>query len=84
MLRASELAGAGLDVYANSKNINPRLRDLNNVMMLPHMGIATHEIRAEKGQKVIINIRTFEDGHRPPAPQRTYLHPFGGRRLPTH
>lgn len=66
MLRASELAGAGLDVYTNSKNINPRLRDLNNVMLLPHMGSATHESRLEMGEKVIINIKTFEDGHRPP------------------
>jgi lactate dehydrogenase-like 2-hydroxyacid dehydrogenase len=66
MLRASELAGAGLDVYTNSKNINPRLRDLKNVMLLPHMGSATHESRAEMGEKVIINIKAFEDGHRPP------------------
>ena len=66
MLRANELAGAGLDVYTNSKNINPRLRDLKNVMLLPHMGSATHESRAEMGEKVIINIKTFEDGHRPP------------------
>ena len=66
MLRTTQLAGAGLDVYKNSKNINPRLRDLNNVMLLPHMGSATHESRAEMGEKVIINIKTFEDGHRPP------------------
>ena len=66
MLRANELAGAGLDVYTNSKNINPRLRDLNNVMLLPHMGSATHESRAEMGEKVIINIKNFEDDHRPP------------------
>ena len=66
MLRADELAGAGLDVFTNSKNINPRLRDLNNVMLLPHMGSATQESRIEMGEKVIINIKTFEDGHRPP------------------
>ena len=68
MLRANELAGAGLDVYSNSKNINPRLRDLNNVMLLPHMGSATDESREEMGEKVILNIKTFEDGHRPPDP----------------
>ena len=66
MLRANKLAGAGLDVYADSKNINPRLRDLNNVMLLPHMGSATHESRLEMGEKVILNIKTFEHGHRPP------------------
>ena len=66
MLRTKKLAGAGLDVYTDSKNINPRLRELNNVMLLPHMGSATHESRAEMGEKVIINIKTFEHGHRPP------------------
>ena len=66
MLRTNKLAGAGLDVYTNSKNINPRLRDLNNVMLLPHMSSATHESRIEMGEKVILNIKTFEHGHRPP------------------
>ena len=66
MLRANELAGAGLDVYENSKNINPRLRSLNNVLLLPHMGSATQESRLEMGEKVILNIKTFQDGHRPP------------------
>jgi glyoxylate reductase len=66
MLRAGEIAGAGLDVYENGTDINPRLRDLKNVVLLPHMGSATVEGRAEMGEKVIINIKTFEDGHRPP------------------
>jgi glyoxylate reductase len=66
MLRASEIAGAGLDVYENGTDINPRLRDLKNVVLLPHMGSATVEGRAEMGEKVIINIKTFDDGHRPP------------------
>ena len=66
MLRAKELAGAGLDVYENSKNINPRLRSLSNVLLLPHMGSATHESRLEMGEKVILNIKAFQDGHRPP------------------
>ena len=66
MLRANELAGAGLDVYENSKNINPRLRSLSNVLLLPHMGSATHESRLEMGEKVILNIKAFQDGHRPP------------------
>jgi glyoxylate reductase len=66
MLRAGELAGAGLDVYEYGHDVNPRLRDLPNVMLLPHMGSATIEGRQEMGEKVIINIRTFADGHRPP------------------
>ena len=66
MLRASELGGAGLDVYEHGHDVNPRLRDLPNVMLLPHMGSATIEGRLEMGEKVIINIKTFADGHRPP------------------
>ena len=66
MLRANELAGAGLDVYEHGTDINPRLRELDNVVLLPHMGSATLEGRVEMGEKVIINIKTFADGHRPP------------------
>ena len=66
MLRANELAGAGLDVYEHGTDINPRLRELENVVLLPHMGSATLEGRIEMGEKVIINIKTYADGHRPP------------------
>ncbi|WP_347312640.1 2-hydroxyacid dehydrogenase [Defluviimonas sp. SAOS-178_SWC] len=66
MLRAGEIAGAGLDVYEHGVEINPRLRELSNVVLLPHMGSATLEGRMEMGEKVIINIKTFADGHRPP------------------
>ena len=66
MLRSKKLAGAGLDVYENSENINPRLRSLKNVLLLPHMGSATEESRLEMGEKVILNIKMFQDGHRPP------------------
>ncbi len=66
MLRAGELAGAGLDVYEHGTDINPRLRQLDNVVLLPHMGSSTVEGRMEMGEKVIINIKTFADGHRPP------------------
>jgi glyoxylate reductase len=66
MLRAGEIAGAGLDVYERGAEINPRLRELPNVVLLPHMGSATIEGRIEMGEKVIINIKTFADGHRPP------------------
>ena len=66
MLRAGEIAGAGLDVYEHGTDVNPRLRELPNVVLLPHMGSATREGRLEMGEKVIINIKTFDDGHRPP------------------
>ncbi|MEM6465352.1 MAG: D-glycerate dehydrogenase [Pseudomonadota bacterium] len=66
MLRAGELGGAGLDVFEHGREVNPRLRDLPNVVLLPHMSSATVESRQEMGEKVIINIKTFADGHRPP------------------
>ncbi len=66
MLRANEIAGAGLDVFERGHEINPRLRELDNVVLLPHMGSATVEGRVEMGEKVIINIKTFADGHQPP------------------
>ena len=66
MLRTNAIAGAGLDVYEHGIKINPRLRALPNVVLLPHMGSATVEGRIEMGEKVILNIKTFEDGHRPP------------------
>jgi glyoxylate reductase len=66
MLRAGEIKGAGLDVYEHGVEINPRLRELENVVLLPHMGSATLEGRIDMGEKVIINIKTFDDGHRPP------------------
>ena len=46
--------------------VNPRLLQLENVVLLPHMGSATIEGRVDMGEKVIINIRTFVDGHTPP------------------
>lgn len=65
-LKNNKLAGAALDVFEARKEVNPQLRDLPNVMLLPHMGSATDEARIEMGEKVIINIKTFIDGHRPP------------------
>ncbi|WP_368185093.1 2-hydroxyacid dehydrogenase [Aestuariibius sp. HNIBRBA575] len=66
MLRAGEIAGAGLDVFEHGSEFNPHLRQLPNVVLLPHMGSATVEGRIEMGEKVLINIKTFDDGHRPP------------------
>ena len=65
-LQNKQLAGAALDVFEARKEVNSQLRGLPNVMLLPHMGSATDEARIEMGEKVIINIKTFIDGHRPP------------------
>ena len=66
MLAAGELGGAGLDVYEHEPAINPKLLKLPNVVLLPHMSSATVEGRIDMGEKVIVNIRTFLDGHQPP------------------
>jgi glyoxylate reductase len=66
MLIKGELAGAGLDVFEHEPAVNPKLVELDNVVLLPHMGSATIEGRIDMGQKVVINIKTFVDGHRPP------------------
>ncbi len=63
---AGTIAGAGLDVFEHEPRIEPRLRDLPNVVLLPHMGSATFEGRRAMGEKVITNIRAWADGHRPP------------------
>ena len=65
-LTNKDIAGAGLDVFENEPRINPKLLKLENVVLLPHMGSATIEGRVAMGEKVIINIRTFIDGHNPP------------------
>jgi glyoxylate reductase len=66
MLRNKEIAGAGLDVFEHEPQINPKLLAMDNVVLLPHMGSATIEGRQDMGEKVIINIKTYVDGHRPP------------------
>ncbi len=65
-LTNDKIAGAGLDVYENEPNINSKLKSLSNVVVLPHIGSATIEGRDQMGEKVIINIKTFVDGHTPP------------------
>ncbi|HEY0910531.1 MAG TPA: D-glycerate dehydrogenase [Bradyrhizobium sp.] len=69
LIEAGEIAGAGLDVYEHEPAVNPklvRLAKAGKVTLLPHMGSATIEGRVEMGEKVIINIRTFLDDHKPP------------------
>jgi glyoxylate reductase len=66
LLRRGAIAGAGLDVYEHEPAVNPKLLELANVVLLPHMGSATIEGRIDMGEKVLINIKTFVDGHTPP------------------
>ena len=66
MLTNRELAGAALDVFEHEPTISQKLLKLDSVVLMPHMGSATLEGRIDMGQKVIINIKTFVDGHRPP------------------
>ncbi len=69
LLQDDRIAGAGLDVFENEPKVNPKLVKLaqkNKVVLLPHISSATIEGRIEMGEKVIVNIRTFIDGHRPP------------------
>ncbi len=69
LLEAGDIGGAGLDVFEHEPAVNPKLVKLakaGKVVLLPHMGSATLEGRVDMGEKVIINIRTFMDGHRPP------------------
>ncbi|NMM44800.1 D-glycerate dehydrogenase [Rhodospirillaceae bacterium KN72] len=65
-LSQNQIAGAGLDVYEKEPEINPKLIKLSNVVLLPHMGSATIEGRIAMGERVIINIKTWVDGHNPP------------------
>ena len=66
LLASGAIAGAGLDVFEMEPRINPKLLKLPNAVLLPHMGSATVEARVDMGEKVIINIKTWMDGHRPP------------------
>ena len=66
MLETGELSGAGLDVFENEPAVNPKLLKAKNVVLLPHMGSATIEGRIDMGEKVMVNIRSFVDGHNPP------------------
>ncbi len=66
LIEAGEIAGAGLDVFEHEPAINPRLLKADHVVVLPHMGSATIEGRVDMGEKVIINVKTFLDGHAPP------------------
>ena len=66
MIEQGHIAGAGLDVYEHEPTINPKLLKLANVVLLPHMASATIEGRIDMGEKVIINVKSYADGNKPP------------------
>jgi glyoxylate reductase len=66
LLRSGDIADADLDVFEHEPAINPKLLERDNVVLLPHMGSATIKRYMDMGEKVIINIKTFADGHSPP------------------
>ena len=66
LLESGAIAGAGLDVFEHEPAVNPRLLASDRVVALPHMSSATIEGRIDMGEKVIINIKAFSDGHAPP------------------
>ncbi|MBF0248187.1 MAG: D-glycerate dehydrogenase [Alphaproteobacteria bacterium] len=66
MLKDGRIAGEGLDVFENEPAINPKFLTLSNVTLMPHMGSATCEGRIDMGEKVLVNIKAFTDGHPPP------------------
>ena len=66
LIDAGAIAGAGLDVFEHEPAVNPKLLASSRVIALPHMSSATIEGRIDMGEKVIINIKTFLDGHSPP------------------
>jgi len=69
LIESGQIAGAGLDVFEHEPAVNPKLVKLaraGRVVLLPHLASATLEGRVDMGEKVIVNIKTFLDGHRPP------------------
>ena len=66
MLQKGDLAGAALDVFEHEPAVNSKLLTMENALLLPHLGSATIEGRTDMGEKVLINIKTFIDGHAPP------------------
>ena len=66
ILRTNKIAGAGLDVFSRRKDRKSELLELPNTILIPHMGSATIEGRIEMGEKVVVNIKTYIDGHNPP------------------
>lgn len=66
LLAAGKLGGAGIDVFERQPQVESGLLETGNTMLTPHIGSATWEARQEMGERILMNIRAFVDGHRPP------------------
>jgi glyoxylate reductase len=64
-LQSNHLFAAGLDVFANEPNIDPRYRALNNIFMTPHIGSATNDTRDAMGWLLIRGIEAVQQGGSP-------------------
>ena len=64
-LKSGQLAAAGLDVFNNEPNLDPRYRDLENVFLLPHLGSATVRTRTNMGLRALANLKAFFAGQQP-------------------
>jgi hydroxypyruvate reductase len=67
-LERGVIGGAGLDVYEFEPEVPQALRDLDNVVLLPHMGTSTGEVRVDMGRMVVENLQSFLRGDVPPNP----------------
>lgn len=65
-LNENRLGGAGLDVFEHEPAVHPDLLHSPKTVLLPHLGSATVESRQDMGDRVILNVMTFANGHRPP------------------
>ncbi len=65
-LQSGAIAGAGLDVFEGEPKVTPRLVEMENVVLLPHLGSATLETRVAMGMTVLKNAQAFFAGEAPP------------------
>jgi lactate dehydrogenase-like 2-hydroxyacid dehydrogenase len=65
-LRSGAIAGAGLDVYDGEPAVRPELAEMENVVLLPHLGSATTETRVAMGMRAVANLEAFFNGDPPP------------------
>ena len=61
-LQARQIGGAGLDVYEFEPKVPQALRDLDNAVLLPHLGTAALEVRVDMGLMAVANLQAFLDG----------------------
>jgi len=67
-LRKKRIAGAGMDVFWDEPRVPEELFGMDNVVLSPHMGSSTREIRAERGQQLLANLRAHFAGKPVPHP----------------